>query len=296
MWWWSVFIYTMQMNFNWMLHPLLWIRIFDLKKKIQTKDIKVTVMHNSKIFRSRFAWVTCIYETPAVSERRNIETAGYHAQDVNQMENKSNALEAVNRWTRSWVDRAVKTYASVTLNSGDVFGCFALWGMNCFRMCAAVWCVSTGTAAAMHKPRTIIQFQFLILKMTGLKTNGTYYNRTIIHVNEWKHLKNPTVDSNDQQQKHMCSALMHLFIYFLCLNSLLCVFAFSREFRPSERSSKNIISTLASTLQKWAAHKLLPSSFAPEPALFQMRWMVSAVTCWSSCGWAVFSWLWGPQL
>lgn len=53
-------------------------------------------MHNSKIFRSLFAWVPCIYKALAVSQRRNIETVGCYTQDVNQMENKSHAVEAVN--------------------------------------------------------------------------------------------------------------------------------------------------------------------------------------------------------
>ncbi len=44
---------------------------------------------------------SCIYKAPAVSQRRNIETVGCYTQDVNQMENKSNAVEAVNRWLRS---------------------------------------------------------------------------------------------------------------------------------------------------------------------------------------------------
>lgn len=53
-------------------------------------------MYNSKIFRSCFVKVPCIYKAPAVSQRRNIETVGCSTQDVNQMENKSNAVEAVN--------------------------------------------------------------------------------------------------------------------------------------------------------------------------------------------------------
>lgn len=47
-----------------------------------------------------------------------------------------------------------------------------------------------------------------------------------------------------------------------------------------------------SHMQKW--RRLLPSSFAPGPALFPRRWMISAVASWSSGGWVIFSW--GPQL
>lgn len=134
----------------------------------------------------------------------------------------------------------------------EMFGCFALmWGMNCFRMCAAVWCVSTGTAAQpCISPRTIIQFQFLNIRMTGLKSNGTHYNRPIIRKGEWKHFITPlkVVSIQTISNKTTCALLWCIFfIYFLCLNSLLCVFVFSWECRPPERSSKNIISS--STLQ-----------------------------------------------
>lgn len=127
------------------------------------------------------------------------------------------------------------------------------WGTNRFRMCAAVWCVSTGTAAQpCISPRTIIQFQFLNLRMTGLKTNGIYYNRPIIHICEWKHLKTPLKVLSIQtiSNKTTCALLWCIFfIYFVCLNSLICVFVFSWECSPPEGSSKNIISSLASTLQ-----------------------------------------------
>lgn len=107
--------------------------------------------------------------------------------------------------------------------------------MNCFRMCAAVWCVSTGTAAQpCISPRTIIEFQFLNLRMTGLKTNGTYYNRPIIHIGEWKHPKycqfKTPLKVLSISNKTTCALLWCIFfIYFLCLNSLLCVFVFSWE-------------------------------------------------------------------
>jgi len=76
-------------------------------------------------------------------------------------------------------------YISVTLNSGDVFGCFALMRYEPLQdVCCGLMCFYRNCCTAMHKPRTIIQFQFLIFRMTGLKTNGTYYNRTIIHIDE----------------------------------------------------------------------------------------------------------------
>lgn len=169
--------------------------------------------------------------------------------------------------------------------------------MNCFRMCAAVWCFSAGTAAQpCISPRTIIQFQFLHLRMTGLKTNGTYYNRPIIHICEWKHFKNPLKVLSIQtfSNKTTCSALMHLFhLLFAFKQPIMCVCVLL-----GMQTSRGVLQEhhFFDSSKRGLRHKLLPSFFAPEPVPFQMRWMVSVATCWSSSGWAIFSWLWGPQL
>lgn len=141
-------------------------------------------MHNSKIFRSLFAWVPCIYKALAVSQRRNIETVGCYTQDVNQMENKSHAVEAVNHWLTS------EAGCDLCKCHFELRSC--VW-MLCYEVRTASGCVvrsavSTGTAA---QPCIFTQNNHRVSVLTGLRANRTYYNKTIIHVDEWKQSKNP---------------------------------------------------------------------------------------------------------
>ncbi len=102
MMWKSIFIYTMVMHVNSIQHPVLWIKI---RERHWLRHINKRHINNCNAqqqdFQISLCLGSCIYKAPAVSQRRNIETVGCYTQDVNQMENKSNAVEAVNRWLRS---------------------------------------------------------------------------------------------------------------------------------------------------------------------------------------------------
>lgn len=98
MMWKSIFIYTMVMHVNSIQHPVLWIKI---RERHWLRHINKRHINNCNAqqqdFQISLCLGSCIYKAPAVSQRRNIETVGCYTQDVNQMENKSNAVEAVNR-------------------------------------------------------------------------------------------------------------------------------------------------------------------------------------------------------
>ncbi len=210
-----------------------------------------------------------------------------------KLENKSHAVEAVNRWLRSEVGCEDLCKCHFELRS-------CVWMLccdeskNCFRMCDTVCCLSTGTAAQpCILPRTIIYFQFrTVWRQTG------HITIRLLFIRWMKQSKNPLQVLLIKQlaNKPRVLAQRICFIYLLLFKQHIMSLC-SLEDLQKETS---IISTLVLIVQSKQGHtcrfihKLLPSSFALESAPFQMRWMVSVVTSWSSSGWEIFSW--GPRL
>lgn len=119
--------------------------------------------------------------------------------------------------------RAVKTYVNVTLNWGAAFGCFA---MMKYELLQDVWygllSLYRNCCTAMH----FTQNNHRLSVLTGLKSNRTYYNRTIIHVDEWKQSKNPLQVLLIEQLANKPHVLAQCicFIYLLLLKEhIMCV-------------------------------------------------------------------------
>ncbi len=189
---------------------------------------------------------------------------------------------------------AVKTYVNVTLNWGAAFGCFAVMKVRTASGCVIRSAVSLQELLHSHAFYPEQSYSF---SSNSLKANRTFYNKTIIH--RWmKQSKNPLQGLLIEQLANKPHVYWHntfVSFTFCFLNSILwvCVpLKTSRRILPSF-----LLVLIVQTKQGHTCrfiHKLLPSSFALESAPFQMRWMVSVVTSWSSSGWEIFSW--GPRL
>lgn len=290
MMWKSIFIYTMVMHVNSMQPPVLWIRIWE----------RHWLRHINKRHQNNHNAQQQDFQISLLRLHAFTKHLQFHRREISKLLVVTRKMwikwkirvMLLKQLTADWeVKRAVKTYVNVTLNWGAAFGCFA---MMKYELLQDVWygllSLYRNCCTAMH----FTQNNHTVSVLTGLKSNRTYYNRTIIHVDEWKQSKNPLQVLLIEQlaNKPRVLAQCICFIYLLLFKQPIMF-----PWRPPEGNFHLFYSCFNCSKQGHTCrliHKLLPSSFAPGSAPFQMRWMLSVVTYWSSSGWAIFSW--GPRL